>query len=109
MPLMQMIDVISLITLLAVTAAAIRRVIAPPYPEARTFEAFFILFLIATLMLANFGVNAAKISRMQGSMLEMAKNIMPVSSLFAPYIPQAAGKLVHDLSWWTHAWCCCCS
>lgn len=103
MPLMQMIDVVSLITLLAVTAAAIRRLVAPPYPEARTFEAFFILFLIATLMLANFGVNAAKISRMQGSVLEMAKNIMPVSSLFAPYIPKAAGKLVHDLSWWTHA------
>ncbi len=103
MPLMQMIDVVSLITLLAVTAAAIRRLVAPPYPEARTFEAFFILFLIATLMLANFGVNAAKISRMQGSVLQMAQNIMPVSSLFAPYIPKAAGKLVHDLSWWTHA------
>lgn len=103
MPLMQMIDVVSLITLLAVTAAAIRRLVAPPYPEARTFEAFFILFLIAILMLANFGVNAAKISRMQGSMLDLAKNIMPISSLFVPYIPKTAGKLVHDLSWWTHA------
>ena len=103
MPLMQMIDVVSLITLLAVTAAAIRRIVAPPYPEARTFEAFFILFLIATLMLANFGVNAAKISRMQGSTLTLAESIMPISSLFAPYIPKAAGKLVHDLSWWVHA------
>lgn len=103
MPLMQMIDVVSLITLLAVTAAAIRRLVAPPYPEARTFEAFFILFLIATLMLANFGVNAAKIARMQGSMLDLAKGIMPISSLFAPYVPQGAGKLVHDLSWWVHA------
>lgn len=103
MPLMQMIDVVSLITLLAVTAAAIRRLVAPPYPEARTFEAFFILFLIATLMLANFGVNAAKISRMQGSTLTLAAGIMPVSSWFAPYVPSGAGKLVHDLSWWTHA------
>lgn len=103
MPLMQMIDVVSLITLLAVTAAAIRRLVAPPYPEARTFEAFFILFLIATLMLANFGVNAAKISRMQGSTLVLAESIMPISSWFAPYVPSGAGKLVHDLSWWTHA------
>jgi len=103
MPLMQMIDVVSLITLLAVTAAAIRRLVAPPYPEARTFEAFFILFLIATLMLANFGVNAAKISRMQGSTLTLAAGIMPISSWFAPYVPSGAGKLVHDLSWWTHA------
>jgi hypothetical protein len=62
MPLMQMIDVVSLLTLLAVVAAAVRRVLVPPYPEARTFEAFFILFLIALLMLAGFGVNAAKIS-----------------------------------------------
>ncbi|MDK9717283.1 MAG: (Fe-S)-binding protein [Trichlorobacter sp.] len=103
MPLMQMIDVVSLITLLAVIAAAIRRAVSPPYPEARTFEAFFILFLIATLMLANFGVNAAKISRMQGSTLTLAESIMPISSWFAPYIPSGAGKLVHDLSWWTHA------
>ncbi len=102
-PLMQMIDVVSLITLLAVTAAAIRRVVAPPYPEARTFEAFFILALIATLMLANFGVNAAKISSFQGSTLSMAQQVMPISALFAPYIPAGAGKLVHDLSWWTHA------
>jgi len=72
-PLMQMIDVVSLITLLAVTAAAIRRAVAPPYPEARTFEAFFILSLIAILMLATFGINAAKLSRMQGSVLELAK------------------------------------
>jgi len=102
-PLMQMIDVVSLITLLAVIAAAIRRTVVPPYPEARTFEAFFILFLIAILMLANFGVNAAKISRFQGSTLEMVKTVMPISSLFAPFIPQGSGKLVHDLSWWTHA------
>ena len=103
MPLMQMIDVVSLITLIAVTAAAIRRIVAPPYPEARTFEAFFILFLIAVLMLANFGINAAKIARFEGSTRELAQSIMPVSSWFAPFVPQTAGKLVHDLSWWTHA------
>ncbi|MGE0157003.1 MAG: (Fe-S)-binding protein [Geobacter sp.] len=103
MPLMQMIDVVSLITLIAVTAAAIRRIVAPPYPEARTFEAFFILFLIAVLMLANFGINAAKIARFEGSTRELAQSIMPVSSWFAPFVPQTAGKLVHDLSWWAHA------
>ena len=102
-PLMQMIDVVSLITLLAVTAAAIRRAVAPPYPEARTFEAFFILSLIAILMLATFGINAAKLSRMQGSVLELAKGIMPISSWFLPLIKPEQAKLVHDLSWWTHA------
>ncbi len=102
-PLFQMIDVVSLITLLAVITAAIRRVAAPPYPEARTFEAFFILFLIAVLMLASFGINAAKISTFRGSTLELAKSIMPVSSRFITFIPEGMGKVVHDLSWWTHA------
>jgi len=108
-PLMQMIDVVSLITLLAVTAAAIRRVVAPPYPEARTFEAFFILALIATLMLANFGVNAAKISSFQGSTLSMAQQVMPISALFAPT------SLPVPANWCTISpggpmpWCCCCS
>lgn len=103
MPLMQMIDVVSLITLIAVSAAAIRRIVAPPYPEARTFEAFFILFLIAALMLANFGINAAKISRFEGSTLALARQVMPISSWFAPMVPLESGKLVHDLSWWVHA------
>ncbi|MCE1225315.1 MAG: (Fe-S)-binding protein [Geobacteraceae bacterium] len=103
MPLLQIIDVVSLITLLAVIAAAIRRLVAPPYPEARTFEAFFILFLIATLMLANFGVNAAKISRLQGANLNLFHHILPISSFFAAFVPAGTGKLVHDLSWWTHA------
>jgi len=103
MPLMQMIDVVSLITLTAVIIAMLRRAVAPPYPEARTFEAFFILSLIAILMLANFGINAAKISRMQGSVLELAKGIMPISSWLLPLVDPAQAKLVHDLSWWVHA------
>ena len=102
-PLMQMIDVISLITLAAVTIAMVRRAVAPPYPEARTFEAFFILFLIATLMLASFGINAAKLSRLHGSVAALAGTIMPVSSLVVALIPPGQARLVYDLSWWTHA------
>lgn len=103
MPLLQMIDVVSLIALVAVALAMLRRAVAPPYPGARTFEAFFILALIAVLMLANFGINAAKLSRMQGPVLELASSIMPISSLFIPLVPPEQAKLVHDLSWWTHA------
>src|SRR5512133_2516694 len=102
-PLMQTIDCVSLITLLAVAAAAVRRVLAPPYPEARSFEAFLILSLIALLMLAGFGVNAARISGLQGNMLEQARQVMPVSNRFAPWVPTGQVQLVHDLSWWTHA------
>ena len=103
MPLMQTIDFVSLITLLAVVAATVRRVMAPPYPEARSFEAFLILFLIALLMLASIGVNAARISGLQGGLLEQARQVMPVSSSFAALVPTGQGLLLHDLSWWTHA------
>jgi len=103
MPLMQTIDCVSLVALLAVAAAAVRRVLAPPYPEARSLEAFLILFLIALLMLAGFGVNAARISSLQGSLLEQARQVMPVSSRFAPFVPSGQGPLIHGLAWWTHA------
>src|ERR1700681_2702295 len=57
-PLAFLIDIASLLALVAVTVAAVRRLFSPPYPEARTPEAFFILGLIATLMLAAFTLNA---------------------------------------------------
>lgn len=102
-PLMRLIDVVSLVALFAALAAMVRRAVAPPYPEARTFEAFFILFLIVLLMLANFGINAAKISGTEGSVLQMASGAMPVSSFFVKLVPQGQEKLFHDLSWWVHA------
>lgn len=102
-PLMQMIDVVSLITLAAVIIAMARRAVAPPYPEARTCEAFFILSLIALLMLANFGINAAKISHLQGESRALAATILPISSWFAPFVAPEQAKQVHDLSWWAHA------
>ena len=45
-PLAFMIDVASMLALIAVTVAAVRRLLSPPYPEARTLEAFFILGLM---------------------------------------------------------------
>lgn len=97
-PLMQMIDVVSLITLAAVAIAILRRAVAPPYPEARTFEAFFILSLIAVLMLANFGINAARIA-----IGELSGTTTPISHWFLTLVQTEQARLVHDLSWWTHA------
>lgn len=103
MPLMQTIEWVSLLTLLAVIAATVRRLVSPTYPGAQNFEAFFILFLIAVLMMASFGINTAKISAYQGEGLEHARVIMPVSSRFTPFVTSHSGKLVHDVSWWSHA------
>ncbi|MDO9308686.1 MAG: (Fe-S)-binding protein [Deltaproteobacteria bacterium] len=103
LPLLLLLDIASLLALAAVAVAAVRRLISPPYPEARTIEAFFILSLIGILMLAYFGINAAKISRMQDGALVIARTWMPVSSVFAGMFAPAAGATVYSLSWWAHA------
>jgi len=102
-PLLLALDIVSLLALLAVMIAAVRRIVSPPYPEARTPEAFFILSLIGILMLAYFGINAAKIAAMQEGTLAVARTWMPVSAQFAALIPAASGEAVHGFSWWAHA------
>ena len=99
-PLLFLLDMVSLLALLAVIIAAVRRVVSPPYPEARTIEAFFILSLIGILMLAYFGINAARIS--EGT-LEIAKAWMPVSSMVAGMFAPVSGAKVYSISWWAHA------
>lgn len=102
-PLLLVLDIVSLLALLAVIVAAVRRVVSPPYPEARTIEAFFILSLIGILMLAYFGINAAKVSRMQDGVLAVARIWMPVSSVVAGMVAPAYGALLYSVSWWAHA------
>ncbi len=102
-PLLLVIDIVSLLALVAVVIAVARRIIAPPYPEGRTIEAFFILALIATLMMANFGINAARIVRLPVNYLVIARTYMPVSSVVAGLIPRPAGALAFAVSWWAHA------
>lgn len=98
------IDIASLLALGAVIIASIRRIIAPPYPEARnSFEAFFILFLIAVLMLAYFGINAAKMAAMAVATRQIAIETFPISGWFVQFVPAGNEKLFHDLSWWIHA------
>jgi Fe-S oxidoreductase len=99
---MLVLDIVSLLALLAVIAASIRRAVAPPYPEARTPEAFIILFLIGTLMLAYFGINAAKISGMQEELLQV-HGWMPLSKAFSGMVPVSAASSVYAYSWWAHA------
>jgi len=109
-PLAFMIDIASLLALIAVIVAAVRRLVAPPYPEARTPEAFFILFLIATLMLASFTLNASELAAyMQksgadpASFLAEARKVMPVSALLAGILPTLQLGTIHAVAWWAHA------
>ena len=109
-PLAFMIDIASLLVLVAVAVAVVRRIASPPYPEARTPEAFFILGLIAALMLASFGLNASELAGYMfrsnsdpASFLATAGRIMPVSARIAGLLPQADLGTIHTTAWWAHA------
>ncbi len=109
-PLAFMIDIASLLALIAVTVAAVRRLVSPPYPEARTIEAFFILGLIATLMLASFTLNAAELAGFMlntgvdpALFLATARKVMPVASLVAGMLPPMQLEIIHTAAWWAHA------
>lgn len=98
------IDLVSLLALLAICAAVIRRLAFPPrYIAARSRDAFTILGLIASLMIANFGLHASVIA--QGS--EKAAQYMPVSSFVASIFMSgaSAGSLawLANFFWWVHA------
>jgi Fe-S oxidoreductase len=103
LPLMLIIDLASLLALVAVIVAAARRIIAPPYPTARTFEAFLILGLIAVLMVAYYGIAGARITTLDASARSTAATWMPLSSVAAALIPLGAGAAVLSVSWWVHA------
>lgn len=109
-PLAFMIDIASLLALIAVTVASVRRLFSPPYPEARTLEAFFILGLIATLMLAFFGLNASELADYMlksgadpALFLRTARKVLPVSALLAGMLPPLQLETIHAAAWWTHA------
>ena len=95
-------DIVSGLALLSVIIAAIRRIIAPPpYTEGRSRDAFVILSMIATLMLAYFGLKASYI--VWGT--ETAAAYMPISNFVATHILQGIiGPLTWaNVFWWIHA------
>ncbi len=109
-PLAFMIDIASLLALTAVAVAAVRRLFAPPFPEARTPEAFFILSLIAILMLATFALNATELAASMlksgvdpASFLAQARKIMPISAYLSILLPPLDLGTIHAIAWWAHA------
>lgn len=103
-PLAFLIEIASVLALLAVCIAVIRRLAFPPwYIEARSRDAFIILGLIALLMLAFFGLHAGEIA--QGT--EEAASFMPISnfvaSAFFSNVPAGSLNGYIDAFWWLHA------
>lgn len=99
-PMMFVFDVVSAICLIAVFAGIIRRIVAPPYEEARTPEAFIIISVIGGLMVAYFGVHAAELA-----LGEIAAP-MPVAGAIAAMIGGWSEDAIIKFglfSWWLHA------
>ena len=109
-PLAFLIDVASLLALVAVVVASVRRLAAPPYPEARTPEAFFILGLIGSLMVASLTIAASELASSLAvsgvdpvSFLAAARKVMPVAGRLAALLPPLQLEVIHDVAWWVHA------
>ena len=95
-------DIMSVVVLVSVVAAAVRRLFFRPAHLDPTLDAYVILALIASLMIAYFGLNACRI---QLGLSEMAA-WMPVSGLLAgavaEYPPETLYIAAH-VCWWVHA------
>ncbi|MFC2002070.1 electron transfer flavoprotein, partial [Chloroflexota bacterium] len=97
-------DIVSLLVLLAVITALVRRVaFRPSYIDALSRDAFTILALVAILMAAFFGMHASDIARG----ITDAGSYMPVSGwVAATFMPgTSAGNLTiaANVFWWIHA------
>jgi Fe-S oxidoreductase/nitrate reductase gamma subunit len=97
-------DIVSVLALLAVIIAVIRRLIAPPpYTVGRSFDAFVILGLVGGLMIAYFGLHASEIA----AGTERAAAYMPISNFGASIIPAGTSAGTLDIAqrvfWWCHA------
>ncbi len=107
-PLRFLFDAVSLLALLAVGVAALRRIFFPPdylasrYVGARSGEAFLILGFIALLMLAYFILNGARIAL--GSMHNASW--MPISRMAGHFLGGLSPRTLHgvaECAWWLHA------
>ncbi len=106
-PLLLLIDLVSLLTLIAVAIAALRRLCFPPdylgteYASARSLPAFFILACIALLMLASLTMNGALLAA--GSGADLA-SWQPVAAQFGALLTGSSDlAAIHGIAWWTHA------
>lgn len=95
-------DVMSLMVLVSVAISVIRRIFfRPPHIEP-TLDAFFILFLVASLMVAYFGLHACEIALGGDHMVSWMPISHTLSNLFATMVPETTHQLAR-IFWWIHA------
>ncbi len=95
-------DIMSLVVLVSVIISVIRRVFfRPPHIEP-TLDAFFILSLVASLMVAYFGLHACEIQLGEDTMVSWIPISHALSNLFATTAPETT-HLLARIFWWIHA------
>jgi Fe-S oxidoreductase len=95
-------DIMSLVVIACVVIAVIRKVFfRPPHIEA-SLDAFFILFMVASLMVAYFGLHACEIRLGEVSMVSWMPISYGLSNLFANTSPEAT-HVYARIFWWVHA------
>jgi len=101
--LLLMADIMSFVVLACVVIAVIRRLFfRPPHIEA-TLDAFFILFLVASLMAAYFGLHACEIRlEREPLMAGWTPLSAALSKMAADTTPERA-HLLARVFWWIHA------
>jgi len=100
--LLLMADIMSLVVLTCVIIAAVRRIFyRPPHIEA-SFEAFFILSLVAALMIAYFGLHACDIRLREEYMTSWTPVSYAVFMLLVD-VPIATIHMLSRVCWWVHA------
>jgi Fe-S oxidoreductase/nitrate reductase gamma subunit len=102
-PVFIVVETVSLAALLAVTAAVLRRTLAPPFPGARTLDAYFILLLIAALMVAYFNLHALVVATVHPPSAPFQFVSSAVASAFYHGLPPDRAKALISFWWWAHA------
>lgn len=96
-------DVASVVVLATAAIAAVRRIFFRPSHIEGTFDAFIILILIGSLMVAYFGMNVCEIRLGQSTMVAW----LPVSGLLSGGAAAVGSAetvhLVGRVFWWVHA------
>lgn len=95
-------DVMAALTFVAVVLALIRRTIVPPFAQARSLEAYVILFAVCLHVVAFITVSACEIALGH----EHAAAYMPVSAFISGLLarnPTPRIEAIFDLFWWLHA------
>ena len=92
-------DIMSVLALVAISIALVRRTVAPPYEDARNLESYVILILIGVHMFAYLGLASTEIAMGH----ERASAYMPVSKLFAATLVAKDLVFAYNVYWWLHA------